>query len=333
MNIAIDGGALNANTIHHYGNFTFTGELINALSRVDGINSYTLYTYEPYNSLRLPENFRIKCLIPKKGWMKLRVSLEELKNKSDIFLALNQSLPVHTRAKIISFSHGLSFMKFPALYPDSYTKMKRQVEEMLKRSSHTVVSSQKVEKDFDSYFGDNKNIHVIPFGIPSMFRQNSLRYKRKKIILYVGMNHPIKQLDYITESFNKLTRDKKYGTYLLLLVGVEKKYSQKNILTIPHATHVELLKFYNEAACLLSASLYESFNLPILEALSQETPVVALSRAVIPELKNYVYTCAQKKDFVTIIKKALIQPKKINLSKLREQFSWDNFAARLIGLY
>ena len=47
------------------------------------------------------------------------------------------------------------------------------------------------------------------------------------------------------------------------------------------------LKISN-ATALLTASHYESFNFPVLEALSQGCPVIGLKSAIIPEFKPYV---------------------------------------------
>ena len=57
--------------------------------------------------------------------MKARVSLEELVNEKDIFLALNQASPLFTGSRIISFSHGLSFYFYADFYPDSFESMNK----------------------------------------------------------------------------------------------------------------------------------------------------------------------------------------------------------------
>lgn len=341
MRIAIDGGALTTNSLLHYGNFTVTYELLHALFRADTKNTYDIYTIDDFK-MNAPDNFHFIRLSPTRGWMKLRVSVEQAVTRPDVFVALNQALPFYTSGKIISLSHGLSFMKYSDFYPDSAKKMTQQLHTLYKKSDSIIVSSKKVKADFKKYLGDDKKVVVIPFGIPTGFTEKSLRYKRKKIILYVGMGHPIKQLSALIESFKELTNDPLYYNYLLVLVGTTKEYVQSldipsyisnKLLVIPHALPIELIKFYNEASVVVSSSFYESFNLPLLEALSQGTPTVALSSAVIPEMEKYVYVCADKSTLAQTIKKALTYGPSVNLKELHKNFNWDSFAKKLITLY
>ena len=80
MKISIDGGALRQKNIQRFGTSIFSENLIIALQIYDKKNQYKVYTF--------------KNLKPKLLWMKGRVSLEELREKQDVFLALNQALPL-----------------------------------------------------------------------------------------------------------------------------------------------------------------------------------------------------------------------------------------------
>ena len=83
MRISIDGGALCG---ARFGNYIFTENLIKAFGKYDQKNHYDIYSFcHSPTSKNLPENLRYLELYPKKFWMKIRVSLEEAKNKNDIF--------------------------------------------------------------------------------------------------------------------------------------------------------------------------------------------------------------------------------------------------------
>jgi glycosyltransferase involved in cell wall biosynthesis len=280
------------------------------------------------------------------GWLKLRVSLEEFINRKDIFLALNQAIPIFTKARIIAFSHGLAPLYFPGFYPDKREVLKKQTKEMLKRADLIVVSSEKVKSGFNDIYKPSREvvnkIKVLPFGIPQPFIQKSNKYKKKKICLYVGMGHPVKNIQFIIDAFKQFSTGSKNIHYKLVLAGVNLNYfktlnttSIKNkVIVIERVTGVDLLKLYNEAEILLSASFYESFNFPIIEALSQQTQVVALKSATIPEYKQFVnISNSSIESFAQSISNTVSNPKTIDLVKLYKIFSWQNFTKKLIGFY
>ena len=339
-NIQIDGGALNSHATNVYGTHTFSNELINALADFDTINTYTVYAQEPI--VGIDSAIRIKVIWPRMGWMKIGISIAEIlsHNKENIFLALNQSVPMYTNGPIIGFIHGLSFMKFPHLYPDSYKRMHQQVSQLMHRARHIVVSSNKIKVELESLYPHNKNIHSIPFGIPSAYIQKNIRYKRKNIVLFVGMNHPIKNMSLLLNSFKLLIANPSFSSYKLVVVGagnIDTHYyglTQQNVIVIPQANTSLLQKLYNEAACLAVPSLYESFHFPTIEALSQETPVVTTMNAVIPEIAPYVYTCNNNpNDFYKGLQKCLTMSHTIDIQKLHRDFSWKKFAKRIVALY
>ena len=141
MNISVDGGGLCLNTQRQFGNFTFSSNLLHALDLYDIENDYTVYTFDTCNfTQELSEHIRLKKLSPTKGWMKLRVSWEEMIRRKHIFLALNQALPIHTDAKIITFSHGLSFLRYPEIYARQYDRLHGQLKDFVRRSEWIVVS-------------------------------------------------------------------------------------------------------------------------------------------------------------------------------------------------
>ncbi len=341
--IGADGGALTNNKQKRFGNFTVSSEIIRALASVDRNNHYTIYTLDQWGSNT--NNFVFRQLRPRLAWMSLGVSLQELIYPKDIFIALNQAIPLYTAAKIIALSHGLSFMYYPNLYPDSRQVMERQIKQIIKQASIIIVPSKKIKDNFNDIFDAGRKVKIVtlPFGIAQAFINKKPRFNKKHILLYVGMGHPIKNIPFLISAFSRLIEQPSYQHYKLLLVGVEDAFFktlsiplhlQGKILNIAHAEPKELLRLYNEAACLLAASLYESFNLPVLEALSQQTQVVALKNAVIPELQPYVNLAQNNvESFTETIKIALNTPKKINLSKLRHEFSWRQFAKSLVNLY
>ncbi len=333
MKISVDGGGLCID--HGYGNYIFTVNLLRALSLLDTNNEYTIYTFcDIRNFEQSYSTLTYKKLLPVKGWMKARVSAEEIVSKKDVFLALNQSLPLFSRSRFITFSHGLSFFHFPGLYKDTYRRLSDQMYEYTHRSEKIIVSSQKVKDDLLEFNNSLKNkIFVLPFGIPYDF-QSFKQEKKEKYFLFVGMNHEIKNMQFIVDVFNSLISYSYFKDYKLYLVSDCKEFQSTHIQVIPLISRSELLTLYRKATAYLSASHYESFNFPILEALSQKCPVVSLSSAVIPEMKEYVHVANDHDTFLEFMRRiAKGKIKKYSITDIHKRFSWEDYVYKLRSLY
>ena len=339
--ISVDGGALYGKSFTHFGNYTFSEQLIRALIKYDQTNHYKVYLQEKYNDLPAQNQ---KVIVPRLGWLKLGISAQELINPSEIFLGLNQALPWYCPGKKITVCHGLAPLKYGQFYPDSQKKMQQQISNIVEKSDWIIVGSTKLRDSLNDIIRVEKKIiikpkiKVINYGIPELFLKPK-KSVRKNYLLYVGSSHPIKNLNFIFNAFTEFKKLTKVNDYQLVLVGVGKNLNipdqiKNKVITIPHAKGELLKKLYAQARCLVSASFEESFNLPILEALSQNTPVVATKNAVIPELISFVHVSQSSiSAFAKTLKQALDNPKPINRLELIEQFNWQNFVKQLIRLY
>jgi len=321
MKISVDGGAINQKVDQRFGTAVFSENLIRALKLYDDQNIYHIYTF--------------KNLRPKIFWMKGRVSLEEIKEKKDIFLALNQALPLYSSGKIINFCHGLSYHFFPKYYPEKYrNRLNRQLAEMIKRSDKIIVSSQKVKKEIISmYRYIEKKVFVLPFGIPHDMLSNNNLITKDKYFLFVANNQKIKNVDFVVDSF---VRSKFHDQgYRLYMIGDWKDHenTDKGIVSLGSVSRKKLSILYQKATALLTTSYYESFNFPVLEALSQGCPVIGLDQAIIPELRSYVNVSNNRKEFIKNMKVIKIKPNKVLIGKLRLTFNWKKYVKNLVRLY
>ena len=331
MQIALDAGGLCAS--QGYGNYIFSINILRALAKLDQTNTYTAYTFcnqAPFQN----KIFIYKKFFPKFGFMKVRVSFEELFHRKDILLALNQAIPLISKSKIIAFSHGVSFIHYPDLYKSDFTRLKNQLDDYLKKSHIIVTSSTKVKDDLYQYYPTLKNrVFTLLPGIPYDFESHQAR-KRKKYLLFVGMNHPIKNVDSIVKLFFEIKKQARFKDYLLYLVGEFEEFSSKDVRIFPKISRQKLKRLYQEASVYISMSHYESFNFPILEALSQNCPVVTRDTAVIPEMKPYVNDCKSEKDCFKVLYNVCSKNyKNQNIHELKSLFSWEKYVSRLRTLY
>ena len=336
MNISVDGGALCASNNKQFGTYHFTKSMIRALAQYDAANKYEIYTFcsQPDNCISLNSNVVFKILRPTAGWMNLRVSLQEVAQKKDIFFALNQAIPRFSRSRIFAWSHGLAYLHKPNLYPDSLSRLMGQLLTLTRRAERIFVTSLRVKHDIEQ-FSNSTPIHVVPIGVPyDMPRANQIN--RKPFFLFVGMNHPIKNIQFIIESFNKLSQNKKFAQYRLLLATDTIVGLQINNPNVHHvkASRQELRHLYRTATALVSASLYESFNMPILEALSQGCPVVAFESAVIPEFLPYVNVAKTQEQFIVYLQEAATESLPlVPTSQIRSQFAWKPIIKTIVSYY
>ena len=333
IKVSIDGGGLCLSEEDQFGNYTFSKNLITALSQYDKKTRYFLYTFcEKEKDLKLGNNMSFKELLPKLFWSKIRVSVEECFRKKDFYLGLNQSIPMMTFSKVISFSHGLSFHFYRGLYRN-FDKLEDQLESLVKDSDKIVVSSVRVKREMSELFPKIKDrIHVLPFGIPFDMPLTLGKRKRDKYFLHVAMDHPIKNTDFIINAFNRVRKTRKYKDYKLFLIGYKGEINDPKIKAIPHVTRLELRKLYQKAAALLTASHYESFNFPVLEALSQGTQAIGLREAIIPELRPYTRLADDMEEFVELMKKSATRPVKVK-REIAKAFSWQRYVKELLKLY
>jgi glycosyltransferase involved in cell wall biosynthesis len=109
------------------------------------------------------------------------------------------------------------------------------------------------------YIGDRKSY--------KNFTRTLLAFER------VSIRHPLITLQVVGAPFNQSERD------LIAAIGLKDK-----CVVHTDVTHPELVKLYSEAIGLVYPSLYEGFGIPIIEAMSLGTPVIASNTSSIPEV-------------------------------------------------
>lgn len=335
MKISVDGGALCGSSRNQYGTYIVTQNILRTLAN-DTENTYTTYLYKRLGTVVTrfhPITYRI--LRPSLGWMAVRVSIDQMVHPSDLYLGLNQAIPWYTPAKVITVLHGLSFFFHRDLYPHSFEALKDQVLFAISRSDTVFVPSERVKQELSEQFGYDRAI-VNHFGIPYDMANGTRKKKRptKPYFLFVGMDHPIKNISFLVDAFTVLKSDPRMKDAELVLVGEHEQWSSaKRCIRTVRATRAELAELYRNASAYLSASLYESCNLPILEAIGNGTPVIAKTGAVIHELRDSVTVADKLEEFVEAMKHTVLSSRNTSQHPIGSSFSWDHFCERLKEAY
>lgn len=277
------------------------------------------------------------------------------------FTELNASL-FHPFKNIITI-YDLIPLKFPQFYGRNIFNEYRMRKWTARSADCIIAISENSKKDIMELMGiPEEKIRVIYLAADEIFRpldRNQALSNIKanyglenKFLLYVGGLEPRKNIEELLEVFKKVLigLDEEYK---LVITGVKDnhyphvvkvtqdlKIEDKVILT-GYISPQELANFYNAASCYVSASLYEGFGLPLLEAMACGTPVVTFDNSSIPEvvgdgalLVESGSTDKLAEGTLRILTDEALRRGLIEKGlKRAKRFSWEKTAKKTLGVY
>lgn len=176
------------------------------------------------------------------------------------------------------FSSNLIIEYFAKLYYDLIIKRS------LKNSDLTISVSKTTSVDLKMMF----NHESIVFGeginqlMQSELQDDKFGLAENDFYLYVGIDRPHKNVDFLIECFLKSTTDKK----LVLCGKHERVFKGERIIQLGFVSDKELDVLYRKCAAFVFPSKYEGFGLPILEALSKGAKVFSSNAGSLQEFSD-----------------------------------------------
>lgn len=355
MIIGVDAGALSIGDKRlQVGVYQVTVNLLQQLATLDKKNNYLLYTFAPINEKLLAsfgsrmQNIVIK---PEKGWGKLWLPLRVVKDKPDVFLALNQ-MPLSFKPKktrVIGLFHDLAFEYFPEMYPGSLTKLRVGSRKLAQQASALIAVSQATKKDIEKfYYLPSNNITVAYEGIrnlPKAAKGNT----KNPYFLFVGALKRQKNIPAIIQAFAGL--DAKVD---LVIVGGDtwldpEIHTTLNSLPAGIKDRVifkafvidqELAYLYSHAIALVNPSVYEGFGLTLVEAMSLGCPVIAGNTGSQTEVVGKAGILVEPGNIQALqnamekmLKNSTDRQHFSSLGKQRaKMFSWESFAKAIFSI-
>ncbi|MFP4106520.1 MAG: glycosyltransferase family 4 protein [Phycisphaerae bacterium] len=272
---------------------------------VSGVQRYTADLLEAMRAL----NAEFDVLIPQsRSRMKMQLwehfVLPREALRADVLFCPGNVAPVRLSrsVRLVVTLHCLRFLRFPETYhPMFRLYYRRLIPKVLHRADAVLTVSQAAADEIATIYPQAAaKLRVTPLGVSGHFQPDP-QHPREKRILYVGSLAPGKNIGNIIEAFSQVAEDMPHE---LCIVGspspamrslgkasnAAKRLGQRVRWTGQVTDRKELVDIYRSAQMLAFPSQYESFGLPVLEAMACGTPVVASD---IPALRETAGTAAE----------------------------------------
>jgi len=232
----------------------------------------------------------------------------------------------------------------------------------LKKADHIITVSEFSKSEIIKYLKiKEKNIHVIPLAPP--LTDNKISYPdislRRKFLLYVGGYDERKNVPNLIQAYQKHIAP--YYPIDLIMVGgknkgfeelitdeycarVAEKYPLKikgKVIFTDILEQSELACLYKHALALVHVSMYEGFNLALVEAMSAGIPIIASDIPVHHEVTGELALFVDPKNVDSIgigmhkliNDHALQQELALKGKERSKQFSWEKAAEETLYVY
>jgi glycosyltransferase involved in cell wall biosynthesis len=209
--------------------------------------------------------------------------------------------PLVSRAAVVVTVHDVAPLQWPALYLRTGL-VHRTLYRAVRRAAAIVCDSRVGRDDLLQHLDvDPARVFVVPNAADERFRPIEASGIRRQLglhgpyLLYVGglvHRDPRKDVEGLIDAFAEWSRAESRPETLVLAgeVGpaareleLRARRAGAKTLFAGFVAEADLPALYSGASCLVTASRYEGFGLPALEAIACGTPVVAYEAGAIPD--------------------------------------------------
>ena len=228
----------------------------------------------------------------------------------------------------------------------------------IRRADAIIAVSETTKRDVVRHLAiPEDRVFVVYEGIDhNLYRPVARRRLDPPYILYVGSEHPRKNLSTLLRAFARLKREPAFRDLKLVKVGApggpEAPFREQTLRAV-HELELEndvvftgrvpeddLPPWYSGAACLVFPSLYEGFGFPPLEAMACGCPAIVSNAASLPEVVGDAAVVVAPRDDAALadaIRTVLAEDVREDLAQRglarAAEFSWDRAARETVAVY
>jgi glycosyltransferase involved in cell wall biosynthesis len=246
------------------------------------------------------------------------------------------ALPLRSPCPGVVTVHDLSFARQPGLMGRKDRLVFRtMVPRAVRRAARVLTVSERTKRDLlELYAIPEERVVVTPNGVDPAFHPPSDTVSQGEYVLAVGAIQARKN------QLAALAAAEEVGLPLVV-VGPEKDPALADELRRRGARlegYVEterLAELYRGAACLVQASRFEGFGLPVVEAMASGTPVVAVREPAVEEVAGGAAVVVEDSALADGIRQALAERGRLSAAGLERAraFSWRSSAERTLSVY
>ncbi len=263
--------------------------------------------------------------------------------------------PIFSRFKLVLMVHDFAFKQFP----EFFTFREKIIFDYflpvsMEKSVAIVVPSEFTKKELISYYPKHANkVFVTHEASSPQFKAVNKDGARKQIkrkykiktpfLLTLNGKHDKRNISRVIEAFEQIKND--FPKLQLVILGgsyhIKNRKDNKRVKILKNISDKDLVLLYNAAEVLIYFSLYEGFGLPVLEAFSCKTPVIASDIPPIREIAGNAALYVNPQSVHDLVKTTsrLIKSRKMQ-KKMRDRgfnkaskYSWDKTAKETIRVY
>jgi len=348
-------------------------ELIRHLQLIDKVNEYFILVRPDHDSsvLAKTDNFHIIEIPgrPYPVWEQYYLPKIIKKIKPDIIHCTSNTAPINAGVPTILTLHDILFMqKIDLLKGTLYQRLgnmyRKWIVPKIIYKSKKIITVSNYEK------GEIQRFFSLPFdGVKVIYNSYNPNFKQiadkailtpckqkynlpNQFVLYLGNTHPNKNLRNVLKAFHSL-RDKHHISISLVMPDIKQEYLDRilreqgtphlkdAIILTGYVPNDELKYIFNLATIFLYPSFYESFGIPMIEAMACGIPVIASSRAAMPEISGdstLMINPDSPDEIANAIKRILSDSQlyaQLKDAGLRRAsfFSWSKTASEMVKIY
>ncbi|HZV53285.1 MAG TPA: glycosyltransferase family 1 protein [Candidatus Dormibacteraeota bacterium] len=229
----------------------------------------------------------------------------------------------------------------------------------IRRATAIIAVSQTTRRDLVTHLRiPGERIFVVYEGVDHRrFRPVERRLVEGRYVLYVGSEHPRKNLETLLRALARLRREREFQDLKLVKVGaaggreadfrartmnfVRELGLEDQVVFTERVPDDDLPAYYSGAVCLVLPSRYEGFGFPPLEAMACGCPAVVADAGSLPEVTGSAALHVPAEDdagFAEAIRSLLVdrdlraRMRERGFARARE-FSWRRAAEETVRVY